>query len=86
MPDDLAGPKTHIHEALDRTELRNLRNGVPSLAIVVAHGLRKAVSALPHPKHVLGEAGFALDRADVEGKPACSVGGVIAGLDIGFAF
>jgi hypothetical protein len=64
--DDLARPHPDVHQPLDGVQLGDLRRRVLPLAVVVALRLGKAVAPLPHPQDVLGEAGLALDRADVQ--------------------
>ena len=44
------------------------------LAVLVARRLREAVAPLPHPQHVLGQAGVALDGADVEEASGACMG------------
>ena len=62
----LAGTHAHVHQALDRAQLRDVRGRVLTLAVVVPPRLGKPVAALPHPQHILGQTGLALHGADVE--------------------
>jgi hypothetical protein len=66
--DDLAGTHPDVHQPLDRPELGDFRQRVLTLAVVVARRFGETVATFPHPQHVLGQPGFALDRADVENE------------------
>ena len=55
-----------VEQALQQAQLVDLVGRVDALSVGITVGLREAVAALPDAQRVLGKAGVALHRADVD--------------------
>ena len=68
LSDDLAGAVSLIERSLDQLGRFDVCLGVQPATAARALRAREPVAPLPHSKHILGQAGFAFDGADVENE------------------